>query len=187
MVGPGRGSAAGSLLAYCAGITNVDPLQHALLFERFLNSARANPPDIDVDFCHVARDTLIAYVQSRYTCANVAQISTFGVLQLRGALKDAGRCLQLKFETLNAVCAALPTYSRAQISNSMLLACCAKALLPKHIADELIATTAKLIGVHRHVGTHAAGLVISNSPLADHVPVVWDSNNKIGLAQYNMS
>ncbi|AUG91405.1 DNA polymerase III subunit alpha [Candidatus Hodgkinia cicadicola] len=186
LVGPGRGSAAGSLLAYCANITNVDPLQYGLLFERFLNAARANPPDIDVDFCHVAREELIRYVQARYTAANVAQISTFGVLQLRGAIKDAGRCLQIKFETLNNVCAALPTHPRVKVTNSMLLACCAKALIPQHIAIELIATAEKLVGVYRHVGTHAAGVVISNSPLADQVPVVWDSQNKINVTQYNM-
>lgn len=171
-MGPGRGSAAGSLLAYCASITNVDPLQHGLLFERFLNAARANPPDIDVDFCHVAREQLIRYVQARYTYANVAQISTFGVLQLRGAIKDAGRCLQIEFEKLNNVCAALPTHPRAQITNSVLLACCAKALIPQHTANELIATAAKLVGLYRHVGTHAAGVIISNSPLANQVPVV---------------
>ncbi|AUG33882.1 DNA polymerase III subunit alpha [Candidatus Hodgkinia cicadicola] len=186
LVGPGRGSAAGSLLAYCANITNVDPLQHGLLFERFLNAARANPPDIDVDFCHVAREALIKYVQSRYTCANVAQISTFGVLQLKGAIKDAGRCLQIKFEALNSVCAALPVYSRIRVTDAMLLAYCAKALIPQHTANELIATAAKLVGVYRHVGTHAAGVVISNSPLANQVPVVWDSENKINVAQYNM-
>ncbi|XXN13605.1 MAG: DNA polymerase III subunit alpha [Candidatus Hodgkinia cicadicola] len=186
LVGPGRGSAAGSLLAYCASITNVDPLQYGLLFERFLNAARANPPDIDVDFCHVAREELIRYVQARYTSANVAQISTFGVLQLKGAIKDAGRCLQIKFETLNNLCAALPVYSRVRITDSMLSACCAKALIPQHIATELIATAAKLVGVYRHVGTHAAGVVISNSPLANQVPVVWDSENKINVAQYNM-
>ncbi|AUG34186.1 DNA polymerase III subunit alpha [Candidatus Hodgkinia cicadicola] len=186
LVGPGRGSAAGSLLAYCANITNVDPLQYGLLFERFLNAARANPPDIDVDFCHVAREELIRYVQSRYTYANVAQISTFGVLQLKGAIKDAGRCLQIKFETLNNVCAALPVHSRVRVTDAMLLACCTKALIPQHTANELIATAAKLVGVYRHVGTHAAGVVISNSPLANQVPVVWDSENKINVAQYNM-
>ncbi|XXN13763.1 MAG: DNA polymerase III subunit alpha [Candidatus Hodgkinia cicadicola] len=187
MVGPGRGSAAGSLLAYCAGITNVDPLRYGLLFERFLNPTRTNPPDIDVDFCHTARDDLIKYIKARYSIHNIAQISTFGILQLKGAIKDAGRCVQLQYSLVNAICAALPPSAGTSINKSALLACCAKMLIPQQVAFKLITITTRLVGVCRHVGTHAAGLVISSSSPIEHVPVVWDNENRINVTQYSMS
>ncbi|XXM90118.1 DNA polymerase III subunit alpha [Candidatus Hodgkinia cicadicola] len=184
MVGPGRGSAAGSLLAYCANITNVDPIQHGLLFERFLNPARVSPPDIDVDFCHSARDNLIRYIQARHTCACAAQISTFNVLQLKGALKDAGRCLQLQFDTVNAICARVST--RANVHISALLARYAETLIPQHAANKLIDMALSFMGVCKHAGVHAAGVVIANSPLVEHVPTIWDPNSKTNITQYNM-
>ncbi|XXN19730.1 MAG: DNA polymerase III subunit alpha [Candidatus Hodgkinia cicadicola] len=186
MVGPGRGSSAGSLLAYCAGITNVDPLQHSLLFERFLNVTRASAPDIDVDFCHLLRDKLIKYIQTRYKRANVAQVATFNALQLKGALKDAGRCLQLKFETVNSLCMSLPPKFNTQRSKSLLIAHCAEMQIPQRISVKLIDTAFKLMGVLRHVGTHAAGIIITNSPLVNRVPIIWNDYDAINVTQYSM-
>ncbi|ATY93591.1 DNA polymerase III subunit alpha [Candidatus Hodgkinia cicadicola] len=186
MVGPGRGSSAGSLLAYCAGITNVDPLQHSLLFERFLNPMRASAPDIDVDFCHTQRDKLIKYIQARYKRANVAQVLTFNALQLKGALKDAGKNLQIEFETINALCASLPPKLNAQNSASLLIARCADARISQRVSAKLIDVTFKLMGMLRHIGTHAAGVIITNSPLINFAPIVWNYYDSINVIQYSM-
>ncbi len=172
MVGPGRGSASGSLLAYCIGITSVDPIQHSLLFERFLNVNRANLPDIDIDFGHFGREKTMRYVQMRYGQEFVSQIVTLSSLQLRGALKEASRCLQLPFATTNLLCKTLPANTTNQASALKALAQHANALIPEHEIEKLFAITAQLIGVYKHVSTHAAGIIISDTPISEVVPTV---------------
>ncbi|XXM93731.1 DNA polymerase III subunit alpha [Candidatus Hodgkinia cicadicola] len=186
MVGPGRGSASGSLLAYCIGITGVDPIQHSLLFERFLNVNRASLPDIDIDFGHFGRERTMRYVQQRYGKEFVSQIVTLSSLQLRGALKEASRCLQLPFATTNLLCKALPTNTTNQAGGLKALAQHANALIPEHEIEKLFAVTAQLIGVYKHVSTHAAGIIISDTPISEVVPTVWDEDAKMNVAQFSM-
>ncbi len=160
-VGPGRGSAAGSLVAYCLGITNIDPVPYNLLFERFLNASRISLPDVDVDFCQKSREKVIRYVQFRYGERNTSQISTFGSLQIRAAIKDVSRYLEIPFETANELCKSIPAYD---LSLEGVYAILARTQLvqPQPLA-KLMEITAKIIGVYRHMSTHAAGIVISNS------------------------
>ncbi|XXM93493.1 DNA polymerase III subunit alpha [Candidatus Hodgkinia cicadicola] len=186
MVGPGRGSASGSLLAYCIGITGVDPIQHSLLFERFLNVNRASLPDIDIDFGHFGREKTMRYVQLRYGKEFVSQIVTLSSLQLRGALKEASRCLQLPFATTNLLCKTLPANTANQAGALKGLVQRANALIPEHEIEKLFAVTAQLIGVYKHVSTHAAGIIISNKPISEVVPTVWDKNGKMNVAQFSM-
>ncbi|MGH9857140.1 MAG: DNA polymerase III subunit alpha, partial [Acidobacteriota bacterium] len=170
LVGPGRGSAAGSLVAYLTNITNVDPLAYNLLFERFLNPERVSMPDIDLDFADDRRMEVIDYVREKYGHEHVAQIITFGTMAARAAVRDAGRALDFPYAFCDAVAKAIPpltTFAEALSAEGEL----------KHMyavdpqAKKLIDTARKLEGVCRHASTHAAAVVITDKPLTEYVPL----------------
>lgn len=174
MVGPGRGSAAGSLVAYCLGITNVDPIKHDLIFERFLNPERISMPDIDIDFCYVRRQEVIDYVVRKYGEDRVAQIITFGTMAARAAVRDVGRALAIPYNDVDKVAKMIPmmpgkhiTIESAIEANPEL-----KALYSKdNVMKELLDMAKSLEGMPRHASTHAAGVVISSRPITDLVPL----------------
>lgn len=171
-VGPGRGSAAGSLVAYCLGITDIDPLKYDLLFERFLNPERVSMPDIDIDFCFERRNEVIEYVVEKYGADRVAQIITFGTLAARAAIRDAGRAMGVPLPLVDKVAKLVP----AEIGMTLERAIQTVQELQKMADDdstvhELLETAQQLEGMPRHVGIHAAGLVISAKPLDQHLPV----------------
>ncbi|MFP3037989.1 MAG: DNA polymerase III subunit alpha [Candidatus Hodgkinia cicadicola] len=184
-VGPGRGSGVGSLVAYCLGITNIDPLKYNLLFERFLNINRINLPDIDVDFCQIGREKVIRYIQSKYGLTSVGQIITFGSLQIRAAIKDVGKYLNIPYEKINILCKAIPSFE-TDIEN-IYTTLIKINILPAQLISKLMEIIIKLIGLYRHVSTHAAGLVISNSLLQKNIPIIWDEANQIGISQFSMN
>lgn len=174
MVGPGRGSAAGSLVAYCLGITNVDPIKHDLIFERFLNPERISMPDIDIDFCYERRQEVIDYVVRKYGEDRVAQIITFGTMAARAAVRDVGRALGIPYNEVDRVAKMIPMVPGKHISiedaiesNPELknLYNSSKAI------RELLDMAKSLEGMPRHASTHAAGVVISSRPITDLVPL----------------
>jgi len=173
-VGPGRGSAAGSLVAYCLGITDVDPLAYDLLFERFLNEERISMPDIDIDFCRDGRETVIRYVRERYGGnERVAQIITFGRMAAKAVLRDVGRVLAIPLADVDRIAKKVPNGPKVSLKESL-----ESDPELRKIAEEGDATTRKLFdfalkleGCHRNAGTHAAGVVISDAPLTDYVPL----------------
>ncbi len=182
-VGPGRGSAAGSLVSYSLGITDLDPLQHELIFERFLNPERVSLPDIDIDFCMNRRDEVINYVTEKYGRDNVAQIITFGTMQAKAAIKDVGRAMEMPYSDVDRIAKMVPatlniTLEHA-IKNSPPLqqACEGDAQV-----RELIDTAKKLEGLVRNAGVHAAGVVISPRPLIELVPLHKTKNEEIVTA-----
>jgi DNA polymerase-3 subunit alpha len=182
-VGPGRGSAAGALVAYSLGITDLDPLQYDLLFERFLNPERVSMPDIDVDFCMNRRGEVIDYVTAKYGRDNVAQIITFGTMAAKGALKDVGRVLDMPYPDVDRIAKMVPTTLNITLEEAL------KASPPLQQAYEsdtqvrqLIDTAMKLEGAVRNVGMHAAGVVISPKPLTDLVPLHKTKNEEIVTA-----
>ena len=172
MVGPGRGSAAGSLVAYVLGITQIDPLKYNLLFERFLNPERISMPDIDIDFCFERRQEVIDYVVEKYGEDRVAQIITFGTMAARAAIRDVGRALNLPYGDVDRIAKAIPfelgmTIDRALEVNSELR----ELYENEPIIKNLIDTSRSLEGLPRHASTHAAGVVISKDPITEHVPL----------------
>ena len=189
-VGPGRGSAAGSLVAYALRITDLDPIRHNLLFERFLNPERRSMPDIDVDFCIRGRDKVIQYVKDKYGADKVAQITTFGTLKAKAAIRDVGRAVGLSFAETDAIAKLVPA-SRQGFDCSLTDALKQEPRL-NQLADEdprvanLISHALRLEGLTRHSSTHAAGVVISNLPLVDHLPLYQDRDGNI-VTQYDMS
>jgi DNA polymerase-3 subunit alpha len=171
-VGPGRGSAAGSLVCYAIGITDIDPLKHGLLFERFLNPERISMPDIDIDFCFERRDEIIDYVVQKYGKRSVCQIITYGTMAARGVLRDTGRALGLGFGEVDRIAKLVPeqlgiTLDAALASVSELRE--ARELDPR--VDRLLDTAMQLEGLHRHSSIHAAGILIAPGDLIDHVPL----------------
>lgn len=171
-VGPGRGSAAGSLVAYCLGITDIDPLKYDLLFERFLNPERVSMPDIDIDFCYERRGEVIDYVMEKYGEDRVAQIITFGTLAARAAIRDTGRAMGIPLYLVDKVAKLVPlepgmTIARALEVSSELT----KMQEEDPTIKELLATSQALEGIPRHSGTHAAGLVIAQQPLENYLPL----------------
>ena len=174
LVGPGRGSAAGSIVAYCLDITTVDPLRHGLLFERFLNPSRISMPDIDIDFADDRRDLIIKYVTEKYGADQVSQIITFGTLAARAAVRDVGRALGLPYGDVDQVAKLIPQVPAHPVSIAQALDQ-VPDLKTLHERDEnvrrLLDTARKLEGVSRHASTHAAGIVISRDPLIQHVPL----------------
>src|SRR5881396_3136252 len=188
-VGPGRGSGAGSLVAYALTITDLDPIRFGLLFERFLNPERVSMPDFDIDFCQDRRDEVISYVQERYGRNRVAQIITFGTLQARGVLRDVGRVLQMPYGQVDKLCKLVPqnplnpvTLARAIDDEPRLQAA--------RDSDPLVARAfdiaQKLEGLHRHASTHAAGIVIGERPLTEMVPLYRDPKSNMPVTQFNM-
>ncbi len=185
-VGPGRGSGAGSLAAYCLDITQVDPIRYDLIFERFLNPERVSMPDFDVDFCYVRRSEVIDYVNRKYGSDHVAQIVTFGTLKARGVIRDVGRVLNLPYAEVDAVAKMIPmdkdvTIAGALESNRDLRD---KAASDPGIA-RLLDLAKRLEGLPRHTSTHAAGVVISKNPIVQHVPL--NRNGDVMTTQFPMT
>jgi DNA polymerase-3 subunit alpha len=188
-VGPGRGSGAGSLVAYSLTITDLDPIRFGLIFERFLNPDRVSMPDFDIDFCQDRRDEVIRYVQARYGRDQVAQIITFGTLQARGVLRDVGRVLQMPYGQVDKLTKLVPQNPAAPVSLAAALASEPK-LQAFRDEDPVVARAfdiaQRLEGLTRHASTHAAGIVISDRPLSELVPLYRDPKSDMPVTQFNM-
>jgi DNA polymerase III subunit alpha len=182
-VGPGRGSAAGSLVAYAMAITNVDPLQNELLFERFLNPERVSMPDIDVDFCMNRRGEVINYVTHKYGRENVAQIITFGTMACKAAIKDVGRVMEIPYSDVDRIAKMVPSTLGISIEKALEESQQMREAYDKEgWVRELLDTAKKLEGIARNPGVHAAGVVISPKPLTELVPVFKTKNDEIVTA-----
>jgi DNA polymerase-3 subunit alpha len=187
-VGPGRGSAAGSLVAYALRITEIDPIPYNLIFERFLNPERVSMPDIDVDFCAERRDEIIRYVTEKYGADKVAQIGTFGTMSAKAVVKDVGRALGIPYADVDRVTKLIPTFRGKvfSIDESISQIPQLKELIQKSPnLQELIEIARPLENMVRHSSTHAAGIVISNEPLSDYIPLYKGPNDEI-VTQFDM-
>ncbi|WP_268627294.1 DNA polymerase III subunit alpha [Paenibacillus alvei] len=186
MTGPGRGSSAGSLVAYCLRITNVDPLKYHLLFERFLNPERVTMPDIDIDFNDERRDEVIAYVANKYGHDRVAQIITFGTMAARAAVRDVGRALNVPYNDTDRVAKLIPNQLGVTLEKALRASSELSSWRERDSRiRELIDMASKVEGMPRHASTHAAGVVISEEPLTHYVPLQVGTEN-IALTQYSM-
>ncbi len=186
-VGPGRGSAAGSLVSYALRITDVDPLQYNLLFERFLNPERVSMPDIDIDFCMRRRGELIEYVTQKYGRENVAQIITFGTMAAKAAIKDVGRAMDIPYGEVDRIAKMVPATIGITLDDALSEAPQLKsAVNADERLKELMAVARRLEGLSRHASTHAAGVVISPAPLTDLVPVYKTNRDEV-TTQYDMN
>ena len=188
-VGPGRGSGAGSLVAWCLTITDLDPLRFALLFERFLNPERVSMPDFDIDFCQDRREEVVRYVQEKYGREQVAQIITYGSLQARAVLRDVGRVLQMSYGQVDRLAKLVPQNPANPVTLKQAVADEPKlqeARVEEPIVDRLIDIAMKLEGLYRHASTHAAGVVIGDRPLDRLVPLYRDPRSDMPVTQYNM-
>ena len=188
-VGPGRGSGAGSLVAWCLSITNLDPIKFGLLFERFLNPERVSLPDFDIDFCMEKRDEVIRYVQNKYGKSNVAQIITFGSFQARAAIRDVGRVMQLPLFQIDEICKMIPFNPAQPISLSDFID--SDDRIKKIISSEpnikkLFDISINLEGLLRHTSTHAAGIVISDEDLNKSLPLYKDPKSDVPVTQFSM-
>src|ERR1700685_438060 len=188
-VGPGRGSGAGSLVAYAQTITDLDPIQFGLLFERFLNPERVSMPDFDIDFCQDGRDQVIRYVQARYGRDQVAQISTFGTLQARGVLRDVGRVLQMPYGQVDKLTKLVPQNPAAPVTLAAAIE--SEPTLQAFRDEDPVTRRAfdiaqRLEGLHRHASTHAAGIVIGERSLTELVPLYRDPKSQMPVTQFNM-
>ncbi len=182
-VGPGRGSATGSLVSYCLEITDIDPMKYGLIFERFLNPSRASMPDIDIDFCVERRQEVLNYVIDKYGKESVAQIITFGTLAARAAIKDVGRVLEIPYSTVETVSKHFPLKPGTTISSVLQTDNDLKKIYDeKEEVRKLIDTALKVEGYPRHGSTHAAGVVITNGPVSDYVPL--SKNDDIIVTQF---
>jgi len=186
-VGPGRGSGAGSIVAWSLQITDLDPIKFGLIFERFLNPDRVSMPDFDIDFCQEKRDLVIDYVQKKY--GYVAQIITFGKLQARAVLRDVGRVLQMPYSQVDKISKMVPFNPVNPVTLSQAIEF-DQNLQKERDSDEVIAKlldiSLKLEGIYRHVSTHAAGIVICDQKLENFVPVYYDPNSALPITQYSM-
>ena len=186
-VGPGRGSAAGSLVSYALRITDVDPLQYNLLFERFLNPERVSMPDIDIDFCVRRRGELIEYVTHKYGRENVAQIITFGTMAAKAAIKDVGRAMDIPYGEVDRLAKLVPTTLGIELEDALAQSPQLKAAVNSdERLKDLMAVALRLEGLARHASTHAAGVVISPRPLTDVIPVYKTNRDEI-TTQYDMN
>src|SRR5207302_1436615 len=182
-VGPGRGSAAGSLVSYAMGITDIDPLQHELLFERFLNPERVSLPDIDIDFCMNRRNEVIDYVTQKYGRENVAQIITFGTMAAKAAIKDVGRAMDMPYNEVDRIAKLIPTTLNITLDDALKNSPQLQAAYENEgQIKELLDTARKLEGLVRNVGVHAAGVVISPQPLTELIPLHRTKNDEIVTA-----
>lgn len=185
-VGPGRGSGAASLAAYCIGITGVDPLKYDLYFERFLNPERVSMPDFDIDFCYVNRQRVIDYVIKKYGTEHVSQIVTFGTLAARAAVRDVGRVLDIPYSLCDRIAKLIPHSIGMTISRALEMSDELKNLYEGDSSvKRLIDTALSLEGMPRHASTHAAGVVISDRPIAEYVPLAV--NDDAVVTQYTMT
>ncbi len=192
-VGPGRGSAAGSLVAYCLEITDIDPIEHGLIFERFLNPERISMPDIDIDFCYENRGRVIEYVKRKYGEKNVAQIITFGTLKPKNAIRDVGRAMNVPLQEVDRVAKLIPTLLKAEKGKTTFETALETIPELKKIYEE-DATLRKVMdyaksmeGMARHASTHAAGVVISDQDISDLVPVYKPADSPDMATQYTMT
>ncbi|MFC5984956.1 DNA polymerase III subunit alpha [Marinicrinis lubricantis] len=185
MTGPGRGSSAGSLVAYVLNITDVDPIRYGLLFERFLNPERISMPDIDIDFSDLRRDEVINYVVRKYGNEHVAQIITFGTMAARAAVRDVGRAMNVPFYDVDKTAKLIPHQPGMTIDKAMEIIPELKRLAEQPRTGALLETARKVEGMPRHASTHAAGVVISREPLTDYVPL-QEGSGGIPLTQYSM-
>jgi DNA polymerase-3 subunit alpha len=188
-VGPGRGSGAGSLIAWSLRITDLDPLRYGLLFERFLNPERVSMPDFDIDFCQDRRDEVIRYVAEKYGSERVAQIITFGKLQARAVLRDVGRVLQMPYSQVDRICKLVPNNPAQPVTLEeaiKLEPLLRDAIREDETVDKLVSLALKLEGLYRHASTHAAGIVIGDRELADLVPLYRDPKSDMLVVQYSM-
>ncbi len=187
-VGPGRGSGAGSLVAWSLTITDLDPLRFGLLFERFLNPERVSMPDFDIDFCQDKRDRVIHYVQQKYGADRVAQIITHGKLQARAVLRDVGRVLQMPYGQVDRLCKLVPNNPANPVTLPQAIEAEPK-LREERDRDAMVARlleiAQKLEGLYRHASTHAAGMVIGDRPLDELVPVYRDPKSSFPITQFN--
>ncbi len=185
-VGPGRGSGAGSLCAYCIGITGIDPMKYQLLFERFLNPERISMPDFDIDFCYEKRQQVIDYVVKKYGKEHVAQIITFGTMAAKGVLRDVGRALGMSYQSVDVIAKMVPGELNMTLDKALILS---KNLKNVYDTDpkgkELIDTARKLEGMPRHASTHAAGVVITREEVDFYVPL--QKNDEAIVTQYTMT
>lgn len=186
-VGPGRGSAAGSLVAYGLDITDIDPIKYGLLFERFLNPDRISMPDIDIDFCMDRRSEVIDYVSSRYGKDHVAQIITFGTMKARAAVRDVGRVMNIPYAEVDRVAKLIPFELKMTLNRALEVEPKLKELYETDDnIKELIDIAKRLEGLSRHASTHAAGIVISPEPLTDYLPLYKASNDEAIVTQFDM-
>ena len=188
-VGPGRGSGAGSVVAWALTITDLDPLRFGLLFERFLNPERVSMPDFDIDFCHDRRDEVIRYVQNEYGRDRVAQIITFGKLQARAVLRGVGRVLEMPLGYVDKICKLVPNNPAAPVTLEEALKAEPELQALRDTDDSvkhLIDVSLKLEGLYAHAGVHAAGLVIADRPLDELVPIYRDPKSDMPVTQFNM-
>ena len=184
-VGPGRGSGAGSLAAYCVGITDIDPIRYSLIFERFLNPERVSMPDFDVDFCYERRQEVIDYVNRKYGRDHVAQIVTFGTMAARAAVRDVGRVMGMPYQDVDKVAKLIPTELKMTLNHALEVSPDLKAMYDAEPqVHELIDTSLKVEGMPRHASTHAAGVVITREPATEYVPL--STNDGLPVTQFNM-
>ncbi len=184
-VGPGRGSGAGSLVAFLIEITDIDPLEFDLLFERFLNPERVSMPDFDIDFCYDRRDEVIGYVRRRYGDDHVAQIITFGTMAARAVIRDVGRALGMSYSEVDTVAKAIPREMDITLRSALETSKELKQLYDSDSAiKRLIDTSMALEGMPRHASTHAAGVVITDRPVSDYVPLAM--NGDVAVTQFDM-
>ncbi len=185
-VGPGRGSGAASICAYCIGITGIDPMKYNLLFERFLNPERVSMPDFDVDFCFERREDVIDYVIGKYGADHVAQIVTFGTLAAKAAIRDVGRALGMPYSTVDNIAKQVPNELNITIERALKRSSEFKALYESDDeARELIDMAKKVEGMPRHASTHAAGVVITHDPVVSYVPLA--KNDEAVVTQFPMT
>ena len=188
-VGPGRGSGAGSVVAWSLQITDLDPLELNLLFERFLNPERVSMPDFDIDFCQERRDEVIKYVQDKYGHDQVAQIITFGKLQARAVVRDVGRVLQMPYGQVDRIAKMIPNNPANPMTLEEALASDEDLRAERDKDDtnkKLIDIALQLEGLYRHASTHAAGVVIGDRPLQELVPLYRDPRSDMPVTQFNM-
>jgi len=186
-VGPGRGSAAGSLVAYGLDITDIDPIKYGLLFERFLNPERVSMPDIDVDFCMDRRGEVIDYVTQKYGKDHVAQIITFGTMQARAAIRDVGRAMNIPYADVDKVAKLVPFVPKITLKSALGMEPKLKELYDSNPdIKELIDVAQRLEGMSRHASTHAAGIVISPEPLTEFLPLYKAPNDDAIVTQFDM-
>ncbi|MBQ2985979.1 MAG: DNA polymerase III subunit alpha [Tyzzerella sp.] len=180
MVGPGRGSAAGSIVSYCLGITNIDPIRYQLLFERFLNPERVSMPDIDIDFCYERRQEVIDYVVRKYGAENVAQIVTFGTLKAKAVIRDVGRVMDLPYAMCDSISKMIPTELNITLESALEKNSELRNLYEKdEQVKELIDVSKRLEGLPRHSSMHAAGVVICENPVDEYVPLSLGSDGSV--------
>ncbi|MDR7855833.1 DNA polymerase III subunit alpha [Tissierella sp.] len=185
MVGPGRGSAAGSIVSYALGIIDIDPLEYGLLFERFLNPERVSMPDIDIDFCYERREEVIQYVVRKYGADRVAQIATFGTMAARGAIRDVGRAINMPYGQVDSIAKQIPMDLGMNIEKALEVNKSLRDIYDDdHDVENLIDLAKAVEGLPRHTSTHAAGVLISKEPVTNYVPLLRNGDSL--TTQFNM-